>query len=157
MDDDDYERLSPYSWHVHRTPYRDLKYARMGIPLPGRRTKTVQMHRLIMGVDGSPTPFVDHIDGNGLNNQKSNLRFATLGQNQANRRKNINSRSRYKGVTTQNGRWRARIAAHGRNYFIGVFPTEVDAASAYNAAARSLHGDFARLNTINAPTQKRAA
>ena len=90
----------------------------------------------------------DHRDGDGLNNQRSNLREATVSQNQRNARGARNSSSQYKGVGWQSqiGRWRAYIWLDGKSKHLGTFTDEVEAAKAYDAAAREHFGEFARLN-----------
>jgi len=91
---------------------------------------------------------VDHIDGNGRNNRRANLRKATKAQNQQNRRKFPSARytSRFKGVyqNKRTGKWCALI----RKEHLGTFSTEEEAALAYNKAAKRLFGEFARLNVV---------
>lgn len=95
---------------------------------------------------------IDHKNGNGLDNRRSNLRFCTNAQNQHNQRK-WGSRSgkplssRYKGVSWhRRGHWRAKIQAQGKRRYLGQFQSEEAAARAYDRAARELHGEFAVLN-----------
>lgn len=107
-------------------------------------SKRGSLHRLILGL-GPVNPEVDHFDGDGLNNRRSNLRTATRQGNCANRSK-WGSRSRYKGVQPRNGGWEARHYLNGRTVYIGVFGSEEEAAKAYDAAALRVHGEFARLN-----------
>jgi hypothetical protein len=103
------------------------------------------MHCLIMGAKG-----IDHVNGNGLDNRRENLRPATNSQNMANRRPNINSSSPYKGVTWApncgSGKWRANIKIDGASHTLGFFEDVREAAEAYDAAARVAFGEFARLN-----------
>lgn len=101
------------------------------------------MHALITG-----WPRVDHRDGNGLNNQRTNLRQATALQNMWNRRKTAAAASRYKGVTwyRPTKRWTAAIRVGGRVRYLGYFRDEQAAARAYDTAAREVHGEFACLN-----------
>lgn len=103
-----------------------------------------QMHRFITG-----WPLVDHMDGNGLNNTRPNLRPATPAQNNWNRCTNRNSRSGFKGVSRYSGRaphWRAYITKDGERHALGRFYAPEDAARAYDRAAIELFGEFARTN-----------
>jgi hypothetical protein len=108
-----------------------------------------RMHRLIMGAT-DPKIFVDHIDHNGFNNQKSNLRLCTNSQNCMNKIKNPNSTSKYKGVSLnkESKKWAAHITKDYKNYYIGLFDNEIGAALAYNKKAKELHGEFALLNIL---------
>lgn len=142
VDDADEELVVPYSWGlIKRTPNF---YA--GAYNPARK-KNMTMHRLIMGLDG---PNVDHIDGNGLNNQRSNLRLATVTQGNHNRRKRTDVTSEFKGVcwNKKTQSWRASIQAHGQKIDLGNFDDELEAALTYDAYARDLHGEFARTNEM---------
>jgi hypothetical protein len=102
------------------------------------------MHRAIL--EGAPQ--VDHIDGDGLNNQRSNLRPATQAQNMANSRKYSTNTSGFKGVGWHKAakKWRADITFDYKTRYLGLFPTAEDAARAYDSAAKSLFGVFACLN-----------
>ena len=104
------------------------------------------MHRLIMG-----GAFVDHIDGNGLNNRRSNLRPVTVQQNAWNQRGHGGS-SAYKGVSfdRETGLWRAYYTKDRKRIFLGRYPTEEEAALSYNAAAKSAFGEYAKLNVLAA-------
>lgn len=105
------------------------------------------LHRVVMGFRPDD-PEIDHIDGDGLNNRRSNLREATSGQNQANVPPRPGCSSRFKGVHffKRTGRFQAYISADGKRRALGYFTDEEDAARAYDAAARELHGEFAYLN-----------
>lgn len=104
-----------------------------------------KMHRLILGVT-NPKIKIDHRDGNGLNNQRHNLREATQAQNLANSRPRSGS-SRFKGVTFRSpDKWIAQISKDGKHTYLGIFRDEFDAATAYNFAAIEMFGEFARLN-----------
>lgn len=123
-------------------PHRSLFYAQRSITRDGGRT-TEQMHNFIAGYVG-----VDHINGNGLDNRRSNLRPATQAENNRNRR----PLGAYKGVHFRRDRpttarpWRAEIQHQGRKIRLGQFATAEAAAAAYDAAARDLFGPFAWLN-----------
>lgn len=93
---------------------------------------------------------VDHINGNGLDCRRGNLRLCTKSENQRNRRPNQNGTSGYKGVGwyKKYNCWRVRIQVNGKKQHIGYFDNEIDAATAYDNAAKQLHGEFARLNLI---------
>lgn len=109
----------------------------------------VFMHKLVLKLSGKRVRRqVDHWDRNTLNNQRRNLRPATNAQNGRNRGPNKNSTSGFKGVTRNRRQkvWTAQITVHGRNVFLGNFIRAVDAARAYDAGARRLHGKFAWTN-----------
>jgi hypothetical protein len=93
--------------------------------------------------------FIDHIDGDGLNNQmRSNLRVATRSQNIQNRQLNYNSQSGYKGVhwDKNKGKWFVTISANKIDVFLGRFDVLLDAVMTYDRAAIKYHGEFARTN-----------
>ena len=103
---------------------------------------TEGMHAFITGADRT-----DHINGDGLDNRRSNLRRATHGQNMANKGRYRNNTSGFKGVSRRrSGRWFAQIQAQGTHRYLGQFDTAEDAARAYDAAAVEAFGEFARLN-----------
>lgn len=104
----------------------------------GANRRTVRMHTFLTGWD-----FVDHRNGDGLDNRRANLRPATAAQNAANQQLSIANTTGYKGVSLyRNGRFRASI----QRRHLGYFDTAADAARAYDAAALDLFGDFAHLN-----------
>lgn len=108
--------------------------------------RQVRMHRLLLGA--LPGQEVDHINGDGLDNRRCNLRLATSTQNKANRRKSPGLSSRYKGVYRRPGRstWYAVITTERRTRHLGSFGSEVEAALAYDHAALAAWGEFAFLN-----------
>jgi hypothetical protein len=140
VDDEDYEWLSQSKWHACFS--RGKWYARTCTS----DGKIVRMHRLIMNaVDGVE---IDHKDGDGLHNWRSNLRECTRSQNMRNVR--ATSSSGYKGVSPiPYGRWRARIYLDGHEVRLGHFLSPEEAARAYDVKARELFGPFARTNFDN--------
>lgn len=101
-----------------------------------------------------PGMVVDHISGDTLDNRRANLRVCTQAQNLANGRSHSDSRSKYRGVSwkEREGSWRAQISIGGqRSRFLGQWPTEEDAALAYDQAAREQYGEYARLNFPGIP------
>lgn len=145
VDEEDFDRLSVYKWFAFPLPGSKAgrHYAMRIFKLPDGRQSSERMHQAVAG-----HTHPDHIDGDGLNNQRANLRRATTAQNGANRRSNVGSSSRFKGVTWHKGdkRWQASIKVDGRNRYLGSFRSEEDAARAYDAAAAEAWGEYARLN-----------
>ena len=145
VDDADYEWLSQYHWQAK--PSKRTAYARRsGYPELGY-CGCILMHRQILGA--KPGQFVDHIDGNGLNNQRSNLRLCALVDNQ--RRRFVHtSASGFRGVQhrpwLKSRPWSAHICVNDRKLHLGYFPSAEDAARAYDKAAREVFGDFAMPN-----------
>ena len=142
LDDNTYKWLSNYKWHLCHG------YAQTNIKI-NNKYKTKRMHRLIMG---EPDGFeIDHIDGNKLNNLKSNLRIVTNYQNQMNSKGSRNSSSKFKGVSwdKNKNKWFVQIMFNRKNIYIGRFKFEMDAAIAYNIKAKELFGEYARLNEVD--------
>jgi len=144
VDDEDYAMLSQYTWWI--SIRKSNIYVYTNSPETG---KHVYMHRLVMGATGRYN-CVDHIDGDGLNNQKHNLRLSTISQNCKNRKIFPGGTSKYKGVSWNkaNRKWFAQIRNHYTKMYIGYFDDEKEAALAYNQAALKYHGEFATINEI---------
>jgi len=146
VDDDDYPVVSRFTWCLRKG--RNTWYAFTWLNFEERRT-ILFMHHLIMG-RVPVKKAIDHIDRNGLNNQKINLRFCNHGQNSANRI--TSGSSKFLGVSIHKQgksiRWRAFISSNKKSYYLGSFKSEVEAAIAYNEAATKLHGEYANLNII---------
>jgi len=137
VDDEDFEWLNQWKWYASQSP--------CGIFYAVRTSKHLTMHRLIMNTPDNME--VDHIDHNGLNNQRSNLRNCTSRQNHMNRRKIKSGTSIYKGVfANSTTRYVAYVRIEGKIKKIGSFKTEEDAARAYDEAAKKYYGEFANLN-----------
>lgn len=142
VDDEDFEYLNQWKWRVSNG------YAARDVwKTPSKRT-TIQMHRIIMNTpDGFET---DHISGNRLDNQRSNLRICTHGQNMMNVKTPRHNTSGYKGVSwnKKKEKWYAQIRVHRKTIFIGYFDLLGDAAESYNIAAKKYHNEFARINEL---------
>jgi hypothetical protein len=147
VDPEDFDRLNTYKWHAKRVPGR-FYAGRTGPRHKGKPGPVILMHREILDVGRGMV--VDHINHDGLDNRKANLRPATLAQNSRNRRKvkTAGHYSKYKGLTWYKSKqkWGAMIMANRKSKFLGYFDDEVEAARAYDVAARELHGEFAALN-----------
>ena len=139
VDDADHPLVIGYVWRPVKV--RNVFYAYTTIA-----GKTVYMHRLIMGAQ--PGQEVDHEDHDGLDNRRQKLRLATSCQNNANKGLPCTNTSGYKGVSwdKQAGKWRASIKSQGKKRVLGLYDDPVVAARVYDAAARELHGVFARVN-----------
>jgi hypothetical protein len=146
VDDEDFDRVMPYKWHT--LTKGNCHYAIRGLWYDGK-CHTVYMHRLIL--DGAATDMdIDHIDGDGLNNTRNNLRVVTHQENMMNRHKRVGS-SKYKGVHFDNSSrnkkvWRAQIRYNGKLANLGRFYTEEEAAHCYDKAACELFGEYANTN-----------
>jgi len=143
VDEEDFEELNKYKWHARIQTYTGAFRAKRR-----ENKKEIDMAREIMNCP--PGLEVDHINGDLLDNRKCNLRICTHGENMRNRRLQRNNTSGYRGVHyfKRDGRYVAYIYLNGRKIHIGSYKTDIDAAMAYNAHARDLHGEFARLNDI---------
>lgn len=141
VDDEDYERLKKMNWYCNNGGYvigrRNRKYD----------YKFMLMHRLIMNTPKNMD--TDHINHNKLDNRKSNLRICTVKENMGNQRKiRAGTSSKYKGVCLDKykGTWRSYIIVSGRHIYLGRHQNEIDAAKAYNKAAKKYFKKFALLN-----------
>lgn len=145
VDDEDFERLSKKTWYSLRPSHSKNVYAVHSTSALGPK---LRMHRVIMGVT-DPKIGIDHIDGNGLNNQKSNLRTCNQIQNGLNSRLSAKSKSGFKGVSQRKLQksWTVKVTIEpGKKKHIGTFKCKVEAAKAYDEAAKKYYGEFARLN-----------
>lgn len=143
VDDEDFARVNQHKWHAQKLGSNWYARGRCG-----NRVLKVFMHRFIMNAPKGK--YLDHIDGNGLNNQKLNLRFATCQENNRNRKKTPGCTSDYKGVhwSTCKRKWRACIKVDYGRIHLGRFDLEPSAAIAYNRAAVKYFGKFAKLNEL---------
>lgn len=138
VDDEDHEYLSQFTWSATRGGHAQARI----------KGKKVLMHRVIM--NAIDTEEIDHEDLDKKNNQKYNLRRCTKSQNKANTDKPTNNTSGYKGVCWHRRmkKWQAGIKFNQKNIHLGYFDDPRDAALAYNDAAISLFGKFARPNVV---------
>jgi len=137
VDAADYKKLSKYRWYA--SPHGHVVYARCR-----EKGKDMYMHRMIMRPRRGYV--VDHIDHNGLNNRRCNLRVCTPRENQANRGP-CGGTSRFVGVwRNRDNKWQAGIQCRGVHYYLGVYDDEVEAAQARDRKAYELHGERAYLN-----------
>lgn len=148
IDDEDAERVLQYTWHVtycYRRGRAFLKNVRTDIIKNNKKTGLL-LHRLII----PNKSMIDHIDGNPLNNKKSNLRACSNSENVKNVNKYSNNTSGFKGVSWHKRvqKFFAQIGNDGSKIHLGYFDSAKDAALAYNKAALKYHGEFARLNEI---------
>lgn len=154
IDEDDFERVSKHKWFAIQSfsEYETVFYARAKI---GGRA--VSLHRFIFGLSG-PHHYVDHINHDTLDCRKANLRSVDKFQSAQNRRVRARKNpakyhSRFKGVFASISRagkllgWKSQIRHNNKRYHLGQFPTEEQAAEAYDKKAKELHGDFACLNS----------
>ena len=144
VDNKDYEWLNQYKWCVGECNghyYAMRKY----------KNTSQRMHRFIMGLTPDDGKETDHINRDGLDNRRTNLRIVTHLQNSHNscaKKHRENATSQYKGVSKKRDKWRVRCMIEGIGYHIGTFQTEWEAAVAYNNFASSFMGEYAHLNSI---------
>jgi len=142
VDSDDYEELNRYKWTANKKGHTFYATRNRWLNSP------VSMHRCIIECEGF---VIDHINRNGLDNRKSNIRACTQGENCRNQRIQAGGYSIYKGVSYKGGiknPWYAYIKINRERKWLGAYPSEILAAEAYNRAATILFGEFACLNKI---------
>lgn len=146
IDDQDLPIIKRYTWHSHVHASGHI-YARTNVPSgeTGKRQKGLLMHRLIMGIS-DPKIKCDHIDGNGLNNTRGNMRICSVAQNGMNRGAQRNSFTGVKGVSPCGKKFAATIRINGKQKHLGCFCTIEEAKEVYDRAAMENHGEF--YNTL---------
>lgn len=144
VDDEDLSRLQKFTWSYTKQPGSLTGYAQTW---DSDRKRMLRMHRVVLGLMTKATcrDHIDHVNRNGLDNRKSNLRLATPSQNHANEGLRSTNTSGFKGVTFDRSRnlWMAKITFRAKTVNLGRFRTPEEAHDAYMAKARELFGDFA--------------
>lgn len=144
LDKDDYEKHCDRAWHLNQNGYISRN-----IWVDGKFVHQ-RLHRVIMGEPEGLE--VDHINGDKMDNRKSNLRISTRSQNARNRPRYKSNKSGYKGVYERNGKYQSQIRNNGKLIQLGTFDNRHDAARMYNFWAKDLFGEYARLNVIKEET-----
>ena len=145
INDVDFAYLNQWKWYAHFDGFN--WYAE-------RKPRKIcfRMHRLILSRKLGHANFkqVDHVDGNGLNNLRSNLRASTCQQNHFNKRKAQNKSSQFKGIywNKQLQKWRVQIRVNKKLIEVGCFHSEIQAAKAYDKMAKKHFGNRAKLNKV---------
>ena len=147
VDDADYDALRVYKWRLTRS-YNQCYAVRSAYVrelIDGKKREIKMSNQIMNPPDGFE---VDHIDRNGLNNQRQNLRICTHQQNIWNRQSQKNSKSKYKGVSWHKGNkmWQATITAGGKQIPLGYSRDETEAAQLYDKAAKKYFAEYAVLN-----------
>jgi len=152
VDDEEFDKLNQYKWHAEKAPY--TYYAVRSVGSHAAR-KRIRMSRFIM--NAPEKMYVDHINHDGLDNRKENLRICTHAENSRNKKSHIDGSSEYLGVShrryfKKNGnyseRWVTEIMFCNKRIYIGRYRNEIDAALSYNQKAVELFGEFANLNEL---------
>ncbi len=139
VDAEDYPALAKHKWYAQLSTNGAVCYAVRNV---GR--KTIMMHREIMK---PPAGFVvDHINHNGADNRRCNLRVCTQAQNIQNKRTRLAGQSRFRGVSPRGDKWQAAVRYQGKTHYVGLYDDEVEAAQARDRKAIELAGEFAVLN-----------
>ncbi|MCJ7676076.1 MAG: HNH endonuclease, partial [Sedimentisphaerales bacterium] len=146
VDPADYKRLRGYEWLVKK---RRKNFYALRHSVSGKTGKEslIYMHQEIIEVPEGMV--IDHINRDGVDNRRANLRAATHSQNMCNRRKRLGTtHSKYRGICwrKKDRKWQAKIGFEKKRIHLGTFSNEIDAAKAYDRAARKYHGEFASPN-----------
>lgn len=149
IDDEDFDDISQYRWFAVAPRQKDYTHSWYAATKTGGRN--ISMHQLLMNPPiGS---CADHIDHNGLNNRRSNLRITTTRENSWNTNKHKNCTSKFKGVAwnREKSKWQVRICINGKEKHLGWFHNEIEGANLYDFVAIQFFGPFAK---VNFPTQQ---
>lgn len=149
VDNCDYGIVSSRRWHLVNSYSDRVSTTEYMGKIDGKyRSRHITIHRFLLNAPKEMS--IDHIDGNGFNNQRANLRICTQRENNRNTRKRSGTTSKYKGVSFYKhiNKWCSEIKTESKKEFLGYFNNEKDAAMAYNKRAKEVFKDFARLNTL---------
>jgi len=144
IDDKNFEKINQYKWTYFKAE-SGKEYARREKKINGERIIYL-MHRVILNAPSNKE--IDHINGNGLDNRESNLRVCSHLENMRNRKLHKNNTSGFKGVSLyrRNRKWRSEINVNKKTIVLGSFNSVIDAAKAYDAAAKIYFNRFAKYN-----------
>jgi hypothetical protein len=148
VDDEDYEHLINRKWYAIKRGRDYVAVCHTPVTINKNRPLML-MHRIILNLKVEDKRVVDHINHNTLDNRKNNLRICTDAENTRNQRvRNITKTSKFKGASLQKTSklWRSQIRFNYKNINLGDFKTQLQAARAYDKAAKQLHGEFACTN-----------
>jgi len=137
IDDDDFERVSAFKWYGAKS--------RMNVYVCHGRSPALRLHRFIL--NAGQGDFVDHINGDTLDNRKANLRICTNAENIRNSRKYSTNASGFKGVSyiAWRNKWASKITFNYKKHFLGYYDTKEEAFEAYKAKAKEFFGEYARF------------
>ena len=147
IDKQDYDKVSKYKWFLfYKKKNKRKSYVKSTVAINGRQ---VVLHRFLLGITDSKIQ-VDHINGNPLDNRRSNLRECTITQNNRNKSSHVRSTSKYLGVSFDKSRnkWAVSLCYNRKRVYRGRFNDEKNAALAYNREAKKYFGEFANLNVV---------
>lgn len=146
VDLEDFARVSGYKWYASIEEGGRTYGMRGGKRINKKREPHISLHRFILRAKKGE--MVDHVNGNTLDNRRANLRFCTSSENLQNTKRFKNNTSGFKGVdwNKKDKKWHARISVNSQRKFLGQFSDKIQAAKAYDTAAKKYFGKFARLN-----------
>lgn len=142
VDDADFDDLNRFKWTLFTDPKSGAFYAYRGVVNSEGKWRPLLMHRYLMKAKRGQ--LVDHKNGNGLDNRRRNMRFATHTQNQANRGAQRTNKLGVKGVSAQGNRFIAKLTHCGKQHYFGCYKTIAEASNAYRRAAIRFFGEYAR-------------
>jgi hypothetical protein len=144
VDNEDAIEVNRHKWHIYKHKKDHIYYVQANVKKSDGKNSTIDLHRFLLRPDSGV--FVDHIDGNGLNNCRSNLRKCSVSQNGQNSSTPKNNKSGFKGVSwcNRDKYWVAHICIKGKRYNLGHFNSAEEGSVVYEAKAKELFGEFYR-------------